>query len=255
MKKVMSALLLICAISLHAQDELRLEVELAETTSTEKIYNFISENFVGLVGWQFSMDFDGTKMKFKEVRNSIDPMFSSNNFNEPNPGELRSVWLDIDLQSNDHPKRTILFQLVFTPLESEGTPLCFLETQANFEFILDTDLNNFEMAEIIISDDCYQGFSIFFETTSTEMPSIPAEPFIKDVSLSSAGTLSFSSMLDQVLNLSLYDMNGKEMVAFSGKKYPQGRNTLAYQGVIPGVYVLKATTVEGKRMVIKVVAQ
>ena len=91
MRHLLLALFLAFAASIQAQEPLKLKVDLQEITATEKVYNFISENFVGVIGWQFTMQFDGTKMKFKEIRNAVNPTQTSGNFNEPNPGELRSV--------------------------------------------------------------------------------------------------------------------------------------------------------------------
>jgi hypothetical protein len=168
MRHLLLTLCLAFGSTLHAQEALKLKVDLVEITATEKVYNFITENFEGIIGWQFTMAFDGTKMSFKEIRNPIHPTQSSSIFYEPNPGELRSVWLDPDLEANDYPDSTILFQLVFDILEPEGAPLCFLESQDYFEFIMDEGSGAVSLVEILISDDCYQGFSIFLNTSATE---------------------------------------------------------------------------------------
>ena len=70
MRHLILAFCLALGAALQAQETLKLKVDLQEITATEKVYNFISENFVGVIGWQFSMQFDGTKMKFKEIRNA-----------------------------------------------------------------------------------------------------------------------------------------------------------------------------------------
>mgnify|MGYP006350625447 FL=1 len=254
MRHLLLALFLAFAASIQAQETLKLKVDLQEITATEKVYNFISENFVGVIGWQFSMQFDGTKMKFKEIRNAVNPTQTSGNFNEPNPGELRSVWIDTDLQSNDFPDTTVLFQLVFDILEPEGAPLCFLESQEFFEFILDDDFVNFEFAELLISDDCYQGFSIILETTATENPTTPAVELVQEVFLSCNGTLAFTSNHDQALRISLSDMSGRVISSKAKKDYGEGRHTLNCKAMATGAYVLRSVAENGLESVVKVVA-
>lgn len=252
MKHLLLISMLALSVYLQAQEPLKLKVEAIETSATEKVYNFITINFVDIIGWQFMMEFDGTKMKFKEIRNPIHPSQTSNNFYEPTPGELRSVWIDTDLQPNSFPDSTVLFQLVFEILEPEGTPLCFLDSQEYFEFIM-ADSSDFSLTEILISDDCYQGFSIFLGGTSIENTEDSADSFLKDVSLSASGTLSFTSSVDLQLNLSLFDLNGKQIISFGKKEYVSGRNTLQCNSITSGVYVLKATA-DGKESAVKVFA-
>ncbi len=254
MRNLILAFCLALGAALQAQETLKLKVDLQEITATEKVYNFISENFVGVIGWQFTMQFDGTKMKFKEIRNAVNPTQTSGNFNEPNPGELRSVWIDTDLQSNDFPDTTVLFQLVFEILEPEGAPLCFLESQEFFEFILDDDFVNFEFAELLISDDCYQGFSIILETTATENPTSPAVELVQDLFLSSSGTLAFTSNRDQALHITLTDLSGKAISSFAKKEYGEGRHTLNCKAMAPGAYVLRFIAEDDTECVVKVIA-
>jgi hypothetical protein len=254
MRNFLTTLILACTLSVQAQSVLKLKLELVETTPTEKVYNFITENFVGFIGWQFLLEFDGTKMKYKEIRNPIHPTQTSSNFNEPTPGQLRSVWLDYDLVPNDYPDSTVLFQLVFELLDPEGAPVCFQPSQDFFEFIVHDGPGSFFLSEIVISDDCYQGFSIFLEGTATENPSTPVVDSIKDVYLSSTGTLSFTSNLDQTLRLSLFDMNGKVLTSFDKKEYGVGRHTLKCKNVSPGMYLFKVTSGDGKDTAIKVLA-
>jgi hypothetical protein len=254
MRNFLTTLIFACTLSVQAQSVLKLKLELVETTSTEKVYNFITENFVGFIGWQFLLEYDGTKMKYKEIRNPIHPTQTSSNFNEPTPGQLKSVWLDYDLVPNDYPDSTVLFQLVFELLDSEGAPVCFQPSQDFFEFIVHDGPGSFFLSEIVISDDCYQGFSIFLEGTATETPSTPVVESIKDVFLSSTGTLAFTSTLDQELSLSLFDLTGKELFSSTKKEYSEGRHALNCIAVLPGIYVLKIATEDGANYVTKVFA-
>lgn len=254
MRHLLLALCIAFGASLEAQEPLKLKVDLQEISATEKVYNFISENFVGVIGWQFTMEFDGTKMKFKEIRNAVNPAHTSGNFNEPNPGELRSVWIDTDLQSNDYPDSTVLFQLVFEILETEGAPLCFLESQEFFEFILDEDMLGFEFAELLISDDCYQGFSIILETTATDNPISTTVALVQDVFLSTSGALAFTSNQVQALGISVTDMSGKVISSFVKKEYAEGRHTLNCKAMAPGAYVLRTIAENGEESVVRVIA-
>jgi hypothetical protein len=240
--------------TLQAQEALKLKVDLVEITATEKVYNFITENFEGIIGWQFTMAFDGTKMSFKEIRNPIHPTQSSSIFYEPNPGELRSVWLDPDLEANDYPDSTILFQLVFDILEPEGAPLCFLESQDYFEFIMDEGSGAVSLVEILISDDCYQGFSIFLNTSAINNPSTTSTQLISGVFLSANGILSFTSNTDQQLNLDVVDINGKVLSSSHAQSFAAGRHTLPCSIVTPGIYLLKVKGEDGTTQVLKIFA-
>jgi hypothetical protein len=254
MNKTLTILFLAFISSVQAQEALKLKVDLVEITGTEKVYNFITDNFEGIIGWQFTMAFDGTKMSFKEIRNPIHPNQSTANFYEPIPGELRSVWLDPDLEANNYPDSTVLFQLVFDILEPEGAPLCFLESQDYFEFIMDEGSGTISIVEILISDDCYQGFSIFLNTTATEIPSTSPTQLIREVFLSTDGILSFTSNTDQQLHLDVVDINGKVLSSLNAQPIAAGRPTLQCSIVTPGIYLLKVKTEDGTTQVLKVFA-
>ncbi len=254
MKNTLTILFLAFMVSAQAQEALKLKVDLVEITATEKVYNFITDNFEGIIGWQFTMAYDGTKMSFKEIRNPVHPNQSSANFFEPMPGELRSVWLDPDLVANNFPDSTVMFQLVFDILEPEGAPLCFLESQDYFEFIVDEGSGSVSIVEILISDDCYQGFSIFLNTSAIDNPSTTSVQLISGVFLSANGILSFTSNTDQELNLDVLDINGKVLSSFNAQSFAQGRHTLECNTVTPGIYLLKASREDGTAQVLKVLA-
>ncbi len=243
------------SVSLQAQHTLRFGVELVEATATEKVYNFETEDFLNIVAWQFSMHFDGTRMRFKEIRNPILNYLSTNSFNEPTPGNLRSLWLDNDLTPDNYTEPTVLFQMVFELLTPENTPLCFDESQEYFEFVVEEGSGNFYLSELVIHDDCVAGLSIFLDGASaTEDISLPQVQHITDVSLVSSGTLSFSSAIDQNLKLTLVDLNGKQLISFDEKEYATGRNSLSCKPIAQGVYVLKAIAEDGKESATKVFA-
>lgn len=254
MKHFLLISLLALSVSLQAQHTLRFGVELVEATATEKVYNFETEDFLNIVAWQFSMHFDGTRMRFKEIRNPILNYLSTNSFNEPTPGNLRSLWLDNDLTPDNYTEPTVLFQLVFELLTPENTPLCFDEAQEYFEFVVEEGPGNFYLSELVIHDDCVAGLSIFLDGTATEDISTPQVQHVTDVSLQSSGTLSFSSASDQRLKLSLIDLNGRQLISFDEKEYTTGRNSLSCRPVAQGVYVLKTIAGDGKESAMKVFA-
>ncbi|HQW04056.1 MAG TPA: T9SS type A sorting domain-containing protein, partial [Saprospiraceae bacterium] len=123
-----------------------------------------------------------------------------------------------------------------------------------FEFILDDDFVNFEFAELLISDDCYQGFSIILETTATENPTSPAVELVQDVFLTTNGTLAFTSNRDEALRISLTDMSGKVISSFAKKEYGEGRHTLNCNAMAPGAYVLRFIAEDDTECVVKVIA-
>jgi len=146
-----------------------------------------------------------------------------------------------------------LFQMAFELLDPAATPLCFEETQENFEFIM-ADGSNFTLTEILITDDCHQGFSIFLDGSSTENPVVSIESYLTDVFLSTTGTLSFTSTIDQELEISLYDLTGKPVISFNEKEYAAGRNTLQGKSILPGIYIMKVIAEDGKVSATKVFA-
>lgn len=244
----------IMAATLQAQPVLKLNVDLAETTATEKIYNFAVDDFEGVIGWQFSMHYDGARIKYKEVRNSVLNYLSTGSFFEPTPGELRSVWLDNDLTPNNFPDPTVVFQLVFELLDTDSTPLCFEESEEYFEFIVDEGGGSFTLSEIVIHDDCNTGLSIFLDPSATDAPEATPVDLIRDAYLSTTGTLSFSATHDQELTISLFDLNGVELNAYNSKEYPAGRQSVLCRPLVPGLYVLKAKGGDGREQVMKVFA-
>ena len=248
-------LFLLISSSLTAQDQLRLKVEIAEETATERVYDFILDDFIGVIGWQFQMDFDGTKMSFKEIRNSIQQGQHSGNFNESAPGELRTSWIDPDLSADNYTDPTIVFQMVFTLLEPDGSPLCFRESNEAYEFILEEDNGIIVINEILISDDCRQDFSILFNTTNIEDQVLKSEPLITQPNLTSGGLLSFTTSTEFPMTISLVNMHGGVVHDFGKLSFAPGRHSLQAGGVIPGMYLLNISTTTGINQTIKVISQ
>ena len=111
------------------------------------------------------------------------------------------------------------------------------------------------LAEIIISDDCNDGLSIFLNTTTTRDLSISSRDFIEDVYLSTTGLLSFSSPKDHIISLRLLDLNGKTITLFPQTLYTKGRHTMVGTSVASGLYILNAIAEDGSAVAIKVFAE
>ena len=247
-------LLTLLSTSLSAQDQLRLKVVIAEETATERVYNFILDDFIGVIGWQFQMDFDGAKMSFKEIRNSIQQGQHSGNFNESAPGELRTSWIDPDLSANNYTEPTVVFQMVFDLLDPDGSTLCFKESNEAYEFILEEDNGLVVINEILISDDCRQDFSILFNSTGTEEDQAEITPLITQPNLTSNGVLSFTISSEFPMSMSLINMGGGVVHDFGKLALTPGRHTLQAGGVIPGLYLLHVSTAGEINQSIKVIA-
>ncbi len=254
MKKLLILPILISANLIFAQHTIEFGVELSEVTDTEKIYDFVFDDFVNIVGWQFNMNFDGSKMSFKEIRNPILEGLSSNSFNEPQSGDLISVWLDFDLVPEDFTESTVAFQIVFDLIEGDGSDLCFETSQDFYEFIVNDEMGNFYLSELVIYDDCNQGMSILFETTSTQEAEQTFE-VLTDVFLSASGTLAFTAQQATYLSFSLRDMQGKAVFTVRDIEIREGRQTVHAEALPPGMYVLSATTKTGEIQSIKLVVQ
>ncbi len=239
---------------LSAQHTVQFGVEVAEVTGTEKVYDFHIEDFINIVGWQFKMNFDGSKMSFKEIRNPILNDLSNSSFNEPLPGKLISVWLDMDLIPENFSVETVAFQLVFDIIEDEGADLCFETEQDFFEFIVDDQQGNFYLSELLISDECNQGLSIFIGSTAIKDHSIQINA-LSDVFLGRDGTLAFSSSEAMSLNLSLFTQDGKQITSTIKMAVIEGRQSLQFRSIPPGLYLLNVNSEKGGYQAIKLAAR
>lgn len=246
MKNYLLSLLVGISFSTNAQQVVLLELEYVETTSTEKIYNFVVADFVDIVGWQFSMLFESSKMSFKEIRNPIlDDMDSQCCFNESEPGVLRTVWLDRDFEVENYSKPTTLFQLVFELYDSEGSTLCLSELPLAYEFIIREGSGQTFLAGFLINDDCHDDFSIFLPT-GVEDPKHSNNSLMSSLHLTADGALSFTIEDDEVMRLEVYDVLGHLLTAGTETNFAKGRQ-VHQTGItlINGVYVIKAVTKHG----------
>lgn len=231
-----------------------MKVEIAEETATERVYDFILDDFIGVIGWQFQMEFDGAKMSFKEIRNSIQQGQHSGNFNESAPGELRTSWIDPDLSANNYTEPTVVFQMVFDLMDPDGSILCFKESNEAYEFILEEDNGVIVINEILISDDCRQDFSILFNNTATKENILKSDPLITQPNLAADGLLSFTASREFSITMSLVNINGGVVHDFGKLSLAPGRHSLQTSGVFPGMYLLNISTTSGIHQTFKVIS-
>jgi hypothetical protein len=230
------------ACSIQAQDTVRLNVPLSSLTAVEKVYDFIVSDFENIVGFQFSMTFDDTKMQFREARNIILDHMTTNSFNDPLPGTLLSVWLDTDLEATDYSEPTPVFQLVFDVLEGEGSTLCFTNTPLDYEFIVEEVPGDFHLSHMVIDDDCQDGTAILLNTTATEDPAKTSPKIIDELYLNTHGILTFTSSSEELLRFSAFNPEGKIVATSKPIEVVKGTNEIALgQELLPGIYFINWT--------------
>lgn len=239
MKTLLLFVITFLAFSTQAQDTVRLNVPLASLTSTEKIYDFIVSDFENIVGFQFSMTFDDTKMHFREVRNIVLDHMTTNSFNDPLPGTLLSVWLDTDLEATDYNEPTTIFQLVFDVLDGEGSPLCFTNTPLDYEFIVEEAPGDFHLSHMVIDDDCQDGTAILLNTTATEDPAKTSPKIINHLYLNTHGILTFTSLTEELLRFNAFNPEGKIVATSKPIEVVKGTNEIALgKELLPGIYFI-----------------
>jgi hypothetical protein len=138
----------------------------------------------------------------------------------------------------------VAFQMVFEILQDDGSDLCFDTNQDLFEFIVDDEMGNFYLSELIIFDECNQGFSIFFETTATN-DDLVAEEIISDVYINSTGTLAFTYNGGSPLQLGTIGLDGRKVHHLGQVAISKGRQSLPIQPLIQGHYFLQSVSEEG----------
>lgn len=104
-------------------------------------------NFNDLVGIQFSLNYDATKLTFVEARNPIFitplPDVSVLSIANPNPGEITATWNDPTTAGVSLPDGTVLVELCFTLDVCMNTQIVFSEMPTIIE-ITDADENEVE---------------------------------------------------------------------------------------------------------------
>lgn len=255
MKTILPIALLLCSMYSQAQIA-RFQVELASQTATEKIYNLIADDYYYGVAWQYGFNFDGSKMTFREIQNSILQDLDTYDFNEAFPGKLLTVWLDTDLEGVIFDEPTVLYQLVFDVHVPGGSDLCFSSEILQYELVVSPSSGQEELDFLEIQDECTSGLILDLTTTATHDPVALKPAFLKDLNLTADGSLSFSNLLSGHIELTLYDIQGHLIGSIENKEYAEGRQTADFQGsFLTGVFILKATHENGIEQSYKVLAK
>lgn len=251
MKKFLLIAIVFISFRLSAQETVYLTLEVAEITATEKIYNLIVDDFDNMIGWQYTMLFNGTEMKFKEIRNSILEDLDSHDFNELYPGVLLTSWIVTDLDPEDYPDPTIALQIVFELFEPQGSGVCFAESPLEYEFIRQEVPGQGYLTEVIINDDCHQDFPIALNTTGSN--------YMPDNQLSTINNVHLSN--DEIefrlsdfieLELNVYDLSGRMVNNILYQTYTIGSQSAKLNNHLPdGMYLVQAIAKNGQQAIFK----
>lgn len=246
MKSLFLLTFLASAYLLNGQDMVQFKLDVAEVTQTQKVYNFTVDDFNDVIAWQYTMQFDGSKMVFKEIRNSLIEDLNTSTFYEPYPGNLFSSWIDLDFVPTDFPDATVVFQMVFDLYETDGSTLCLSTTPQEYEIVKydPQSEDEFLVAQLMIDDECSHELVLnLTNSTSVGGPLSNAPAMIENVYLSTNGELAFTSIGDQLMALRIYDIMGNEMVQLPKNNYAKGRIAIDTPvDYTEGVYIL---TIEG----------
>ena len=252
MKKLLLIALTLIVTRIVAQETISLTLEVAEVTATEKIYNLIVDDFDDMVGWQYTMLFDGTEMRFKEIRNSVLEDLDSHDFNEPYPGVLLTAWIVTDLDPEDFSEPTVAFQIVFELFEPGGSGVCFSESPLEYEFIMQEVPGQAFLNEVVVSDDCHIDFPIALNTTGLENSNGNMLPEISKVHLSQNGESGFTLSEDLEMQITLYDLSGKVIGSTPTQLFVKGIHFIKFdKPLIEGVYIFQAVTPTEQRATFK----
>jgi len=248
MKHILLFILLILAFHTKAQETIRFTVSLAEETATEKIYDFIVDDFDDLIAWQLAMRFDTAGMRYLEIRNSVIEGMSSQNFFEADPGLIYSTWVDSDIVPNDYPNPVTAFQMVFELKTPGGSNLCFSLDSLDYEIVVGDGLQEHEVEQLVISDDCNSNYVIILNTPTAVVDANKPKQTIGQPYLSTDGLLSFTTGLDQILEINLFDVTGRSLTSISRNAYSQGRHSVeSGMSLMEGVYFIQFRSKDGQQ--------
>ena len=236
----------VCLIAsfLHAQPVIHLQFLLSEETPTEKIYNVVSEDFDEVLSMQYTLQFDGAKMGFKEIRFPTLDGLSSSNFNVISDGYLLTAWFDPDLLVNDQPNPVTIFQIVFETYVPGGSTLCFSTDPLETEVGLVGEI----LAILVIDDDCHTGLVLDPYTTAVSDVD-QVKNIIDNIHFTRNGEFSFDLSEEGEYAFRVVDAAGKEYASTAPIHYTKGRNfTNVEKSFISGVYFIEV--INGKRSVV-----
>lgn len=256
MKTSLLFILMNLAVTLNAQQALHFRLEVAELTASEKIYNFIVDDYVNVIAWQYVMIFDDSKMQFREIRNSIVEGLSTGTFHAESPGYLRTAGFDPDLDPVDFPDSTVIYQIVFDLTAPGGSTLCFSEVSSDYEIVIEENGFQMELEQLIVTDECNTGLVLNLNPTSVDHHVIEAERLIEKIFLSKQGELAFTTTHDQKMSLQLFDVLGRPVSLKKENTYDFGRNVVNMdKSIYGGIYMLLIRSEDGRYEGYPVIAQ
>ncbi len=88
----------------------------------------LADNFENIVGMQFSINYDPTRLQFNNVQNFNIPALNEGAFGNPSDGAVTVVWTEPGLNPVTLPNGSVMFELCFT---ATGTGTSFIEVTNN----------------------------------------------------------------------------------------------------------------------------
>jgi hypothetical protein len=239
MKNLITLCLVIMSSVLVAQQTIYLRLEVAELTPTQKVYDFIVDDYNHIIGSQYTILFDGSKMRFNGIRNPLPENLTSHSFNEPVSGELRHVWIDPDLSAESYEEPTAIYQLVFDIIEGEGSILCLTNLINQYLFIYGETPEPFQLSQIVIDDDCNEGLILDLTTNTTEAGQ-DTQSSVHALTLATDGILHFTSDLDQIAGFTLFDSQGHLLNTIQPSVIFKGRQQRVFNtSLLPAPYMVQ----------------
>ncbi len=248
MKVILLIIFMHVASFVKSQQAVHFHLELAELTDTTKIYNFVVDDYMNIVAWQYRMFFDDSKMQFTEIRNSLIEGLGTSSFNAVSPGILLTAGFDPDLEPDDLPDGTVAYQIVFRIITLGGSTLCFSEDPSDYEIAIEENGSDMELDKLTVSDDCNTGLLLILNPTSIGDPIGDRPLLVEKIFLSSGGEFSFTALQNMEVELFLYDILGRRKAYFNEAAYPAGRNYIDTKTNFPsGIYIMQMKYSNGKQ--------
>ncbi len=233
MKAILFPILLISCLNLNAQ-ELVMKIINPQISGNQVTYDLRAENFIHMISMQYTIRYDTSKLSFVAIQNMNLIDFSSQCFNANIPGLILNSWYQHGIGGVSIEESTPIYQIVFEMQNGGFGNVCFAEDPLQSEFAKSLE----EIISFNIVDDCHpQPFQIILGTSGTEdiAPDngLNVENIIRDQKI------HFTLSHDQVLAFNLYNLDGKQISAFSMQHYSSGVNMLKPESsLMPGIYVL-----------------
>ena len=235
MKSFILSLILLIPFSISAQ-ELLLKLHNPQVSGNQVTYDLSADNFREMIAMQYSLVYDTQVMTFVSVENIVVPFMSEGNFNTDEPGSIVNVWFDLNAEGVTFNNGTVLYQLVFEMVQDTFGTLCFSQEPIPSDFANTAG----ELMSFSIIDDCHaKPFQIIIHPAAIEDIAIAYGLTVN--SIINTDEILISTAQDREIKFSLLNLDGKQMMVFSGKIYSAGQHVLDVEyNIIPGVYFLVA---------------